>query len=150
MALNSTSLIIESDMTLNKMLGEINTVEIPIIQRDYAQGRKNAKEIRNDFLRDIFVHLNNNQPMKLSFVYGTTSGGMYVPYDGQQRLTLVYLLTLFLASYCEDWDEVKRLSRFNYYTRDQATAFCKFLTGFDTEFEDDKKNHEARGVPHTP
>lgn len=89
MALNSTSLIIESDMTLNKMLGEINTVEIPIIQRDYAQGRKNAKEIRNDFLRDIFVHLNNNQPMKLSFVYGTTSGGMYVPYDGQQRLTLV-------------------------------------------------------------
>lgn len=140
MALNSTSLIIESDMTLNKMLGEINTVEIPIIQRDYAQGRKNAKEIRNDFLRDIFVHLNNNQPMKLSFVYGTTSGGMYVPYDGQQRLTLVYLLTLFLASYCEDWDEVKRLSRFNYYTRDQATAFCKFLTGFDTEFEDDKKN----------
>lgn len=140
MALNSTSLIIESDMTLNKMLGEINTVEIPIIQRDYAQGRKNAKEIRNDFLRDIFVHLNNNQPMKLSFVYGTTSGGMYVPYDGQQRLTLVYLLTLFLASYCEDWDEVKKLSRFNYYTRDQATAFCKFLTGFDTEFEDDKKN----------
>ena len=140
MALNSTSLIIESDMTLNKMLGEINTVEIPIIQRDYAQGRKNAKEIRNDFLRDIFVHLNNNQPMKLSFVYGTTSGGMYVPYDGQQRLTLVYLLTLFLASYCEDWGEVKRLSRFNYYTRDQATAFCKFLTGFDTEFEDDKKN----------
>ena len=136
MALNSTSLIIESDMTLNKMLGEINTVEIPIIQRDYAQVRKNAK----DFLRDIFVHLNNNQPMKLSFVYGTTSGGMYVPYDGQQRLTLVYLLTLFLASYCEDWDEVKRLSRFNYYTRDQATAFCKFLTGFDTEFEDDKKN----------
>lgn len=127
-------------MTLNKMLGEINTVEIPIIQRDYAQGRKNAKEIRNDFLRDIFVHLNNNQPMKLSFVYGTTSGGMYVPYDGQQRLTLVYLLTLFLASYCEDWNEVKRLSRFNYYTRDQATAFCKFLTGFDTEFEDDKKN----------
>lgn len=140
MALNSTSLIIESDMTLNKMLGEINTVEIPIIQRDYAQGRKNAKEIRNDFLRDIFDHLNKNQPMKLSFVYGTASGGMYVPYDGQQRLTLVYLLTLFLASYCEDWDEVKRLSRFNYYTRDQATAFCKFLTGFDTEFDDDKKN----------
>ena len=75
----------------------IDKVEIPIIQRDYAQGRKNAKEIRNDFLRDIFVHLNNNQPMKLSFVYGTTSGGMYVPYDGQQRLTLVYLLTLFLT-----------------------------------------------------
>ena len=69
----STNIKIESNMTLRKMLGESNTIEIPIIQRDYAQGRENAKEIRNDFLRDIFVHLNNNQPMKLSFVYGTTS-----------------------------------------------------------------------------
>ena len=40
MALNSTNLIIESDMTLNKMLGEINTVEIPIIQRDYDKRKK--------------------------------------------------------------------------------------------------------------
>ena len=136
----STNIKIESNMTLRKMLGESNTIEIPIIQRDYAQGRENAKEIRNDFLRDIFIHLNEKQPMKLSFIYGTVSCGIYVPYDGQQRLTLVYLLTLFLASYCKDWDEMKRLSRFNYYTRDQATAFCKFLTGFDTEFENDKKN----------
>lgn len=127
-------------MTLSKMLGENNVIEIPIIQRDYAQGRKNAKEIRNDFLKDIFAHLNNNQAMKLSFVYGTTNGSMFVPYDGQQRLTLVYLLTLFLSAYCEDWDSVKKLSRFNYYTRDHATSFCQFLTGFDTEFEDEKKN----------
>lgn len=140
MALNSTNITIESDMTLNKMLGESNAIEIPIIQRDYAQGRKNAKEIRNDFLKDIFVHLNDNQAMKLSFVYGTTNGSMYVPYDGQQRLTLVYLLTLFLAAYCEDWEYIKKLSRFNYYTRDHATAFCQFLTGFETDFDDGKKN----------
>lgn len=140
MGLNSTSIKIESNMTLSKMLGEGNTIEIPIIQRDYAQGRKNAKEIRNDFLKDIFVHLNDDRAMKLSFVYGTSNGSMFVPYDGQQRLTLVYLLTLFLSAYCEDWDSVKKLSRFNYYTRDHATAFCQFLTGFDTEFEDGKKN----------
>ena len=97
-------------------------VVVPVIQRDYAQGRKNAKEIRNDFLKDIFIHLNDNQAMKLSFVYGTTNGSMYVPYDGQQRLTFVYLLTLFLAAYCEDWEYIKKLSRFNYYTRDHATA----------------------------
>ena len=94
MALNSTNITIESDMTLNKMLGESNAIEIPIIQRDYAQGRKNAKEIRNDFLKDIFVHLNDNQAMKLSFVYGTTNGSMYVPYDGQQRLTTLFLFHL--------------------------------------------------------
>lgn len=128
-------------MTLRKMLGDTNNrIEIPIIQRDYAQGRDNAQEIRDDFLRDIFIHLNNNKSMKLSFVYGTTSGGIYVPYDGQQRLTLIYLLTLFLAAYCKNWDEVKRLSRFTYYTRDQATAFCNFLTGFDVEFGNEKNN----------
>lgn len=138
---NSTSIKIESHMTLSKMLGNSNNrIEIPIIQRDYAQGRDNAQEIRDDFLRDIFIHLNNNKSMKLSFVYGTTSGGIYVPYDGQQRLTLVYLLTLFLAAYCKNWDEVKRLSRFTYYTRDQATAFCNFLTGFDVEFGNEKNN----------
>lgn len=138
---SSKNIKIESYMTLRKMLGDTNNrIEIPIIQRDYAQGRYNAKEIRDDFLRDIFIHLNNNKSMKLSFVYGTTSGGIYVPYDGQQRLTLVYLLTLFLAAYCQNWEELKRLSRFKYYTRDQATAFCNFLTGFDVEFGNDKNN----------
>lgn len=138
---SSKNIKIESYMTLRKMLGDTNNrIEIPIIQRDYAQGRYNAKEIRDDFLRDIFIHLNNNKSMKLSFVYGTTSGGIYVPYDGQQRLTLVYLLTLFLAAYCQNWEELKRLSRFTYYTRDQATAFCNFLTGFDVEFGNEKNN----------
>lgn len=140
MTTNTLSIKIESGMTLNKMLGDNNAIEIPIIQRDYAQGRRNAKEIRTDFLKDIFAHLDDNKPMKLSFVYGTTNGSMYVPYDGQQRLTLVYLLTIFLAAYCEDWVTIKKLSRFNYYTRDHATAFCMFLTCFDTAFDNGKKN----------
>ena len=134
------ALNIESNMTLHKMLENKNEVEIPIIQRDYAQGRKNVKEIRVDFLKDIFAHLAENKSMKLSFVYGTKNGSIYVPYDGQQRLTLVYLISLYLSAYSEEWDSIKTLSRFSYYTRDHATAFCNFLTGFESNFDEGLKN----------
>ena len=140
MPVNTKDITIEQNMSLNKMLDKNNSIEIPIIQRDYAQGRENAKELRTDFLKDIFTHLCSEQSIKLSFVYGTSNGNIYVPYDGQQRLTLVYLLTLFLAAYCEDWDCIKNLTRFNYYTCDHATAFCQFLTRFDTDFPEGKKN----------
>ena len=131
---------IVSNMSLNTMLGENNRIVIPIIQRDYAQGRDNAKELRIDFVKDIFNHLDSNQPIKLSFVYGTMKGNVFVPYDGQQRLTLIYLLTLYLAAYSEEWDCIKKLSRFDYFTRDHATAFCHFLTEFNEDFSDGKNN----------
>lgn len=136
--MSTNTLEIKSHMTLHTMLED--RIEIPIIQRDYAQGRKNVKEIRKDFLKDIFSHLSSNNAMKLSFVYGTRNGGIYVPYDGQQRLTLIYLITLYLAAYCEDWNSIRELSKFNYYTRDYATAFCAFLTGFDSEHDEGRKN----------
>lgn len=131
---------IESNMTLHKMLDNTKKVEVPIIQRDYAQGRKNVKEIRNDFLKDIFLHLKDDKPMKLSFVYGTKNETIYVPYDGQQRLTLVYLVSLYLAAYSKNWDGIKTLSKFNYYTRDHATAFCDFLTTFESNYQEGQKN----------
>lgn len=129
------SMAFDLGLTLDKMLADNNHIEIPIIQRDYAQGRASAKELIEDFLKDLFDHIESNERIKLSFVYGTVrdtpSRKIYIPYDGQQRITLVYLLTLYMAATCEDWDEIKRLSRFKYYTRDFATEFCDFLTGFD-------------------
>lgn len=148
MSIDSKNIDIVSNMSLNKMLGEDNSIEIPIIQRDYAQGRENAKELRNDFVKDIFNHLNSNQPIKLSFVYGTMKGKVFVPYDGQQRLTLIYLLTLYLAAFSEDWNCIKKLSRFSYFTRDHARAFCKFLTEFNEDFPVGKNNVFQRIIIH--
>ena len=110
-------------------------VEIPLLQRDYAQGRKNqgATTIRVGFLNVIFDHLNNNKELKLDFIYGTVENKRFVPLDGQQRLTTLFLLywycaiaknkiTEFRMKFVDDEE-----SRFRYTTRSSATEFCNAL-----------------------
>ena len=51
-----------------------NKITIPVIQRDYAQGRTNddTKEVRTDFLDALYTYLQENRPNRdLDFVYGT-------------------------------------------------------------------------------
>src|SRR5690554_1758890 len=83
-----------------------NKVEIPIIQRDYAQGRTDIKtnKIRNDFLTVIFDFLKEkhfyspDKELELDFIYGfnddknIVSHKSFIPIDGQQRLTTLWLL----------------------------------------------------------
>lgn len=71
------------------------TIQVPIIQRDYAQGRmdKQARTIRKQFIGDLADHLETNQPLFLDFIYGSvTPTGEFLPLDGQQRLTTLFLL----------------------------------------------------------
>lgn len=150
---------ITKEQTLHKML-ETHEIVIPIIQRDYVQGRDNdnVREIRENFIKDIFNKLYNNQKLKLSFIYGAEEGSQYIPYDGQQRLTLVYLLSLYLSEYAEKRITVKInnndeniLSKFYYKTRDFSSDFCAYLTfNKDGFFQNNKlfqisydKNHES-------
>ena len=47
-------------------------IVVPIIQRDYAQGRKSEKEVRDTFLYALFNYLDDNKPNRdLDFIYGT-------------------------------------------------------------------------------
>ena len=49
-------------------------VSIPIIQRDYAQGRSTTKEVRVNFLTALHDYLTEEKPFRdLDFVYGTVS-----------------------------------------------------------------------------
>ena len=44
-------------------------VKIPIIQRDYAQGRPRQKEVREGFLNALFLYLEEGRPNRdLDFV----------------------------------------------------------------------------------
>src|SRR5687768_3920609 len=85
-------------------------IVIPILQRDYAQGRLIGKVpmIRERFLKEILsaVVKNNPQPLELDFVYGYTKENRngqtvvsrtFIPLDGQQRLTTLFLLHWFIA-----------------------------------------------------
>lgn len=56
-------------LTNFKELTDKNKIEIPIIQRDYAQGREEEKIIREKFLENIFKHLKKDKEMRLDLVY---------------------------------------------------------------------------------
>lgn len=78
-------------------------IQIPIIQRDYAQGRGDDEinEIRNNFLETILSNLLQEKTLHLDFVYGSikpqTDKTVFVPLDGQQRLTTLFLLHWYLG-----------------------------------------------------
>src|SRR5688500_12652788 len=80
----------------------VDQVEIPLIQRDYAQGREDARTnaIRARFLDAIHAALTQDAPIGLDFIYGEVRDRKFEPLDGQQRLTTLFLLHWYVASRC--------------------------------------------------
>jgi hypothetical protein len=106
-------------------------INIPIIQRDYAQGRDEEEVKREKFLNVIFGKLNeekSDNPLDLDFVYGRIKDNVFYPIDGQQRLTTLFLLHWYL-SVKENILEVEKnkLIKFVYDTRISSREFCKSL-----------------------
>ncbi len=111
-----------------KSLLENYRVVIPLIQRDYAQGRKDKRttEVRKKLLQDINTALidTNIGPLDLNFIYGKSTNGKFIPLDGQQRLTTLFLVYLFAY---RDNDDCDFLGNFSYKTRNSSTKFFKSL-----------------------
>src|SRR3954452_2799966 len=106
---------------------EVANVEIPLIQRDYAQGRRNPRvdDIRSTFLEALHQALTNGKPIGLDFVYGEVNDGTFEPLDGQQRLTTLFLLHWYLAFRSGGLDDPQPWTRFTYATRPSALLFCE-------------------------
>jgi len=121
---------------------------IPRIQRDYAQGREDKhgdKKIKShDFIIKLIDVLNTDKPaLNLDFVYGYTKKidedkPAFIPLDGQQRLTTLWLLHWYLSPKKETeqngikmmsvTDDVKSwLKNFTYETRNSSKRFCEEL-----------------------
>ena len=105
-----------------ELLDEYASIEIPVIQRDYAQGRtsKEVSDIRNNFIMSIRESLVNKSLLDLNFVYGSTDDDVFIPIDGQQRLTTLFLVHLYLLIVTgKDLSKksYKRIKRFRYKTR---------------------------------
>lgn len=107
----------------------LNKIEIPIIQRDYAQGRTGKEEVRNNFLETLKNTLIQNTKLELDFVYGSIKDKVFQPLDGQQRLTTLFLLHWFIAIKENKLnDELKKLlTKFTYETRTSSREFCEEL-----------------------
>ncbi|MDR2407461.1 MAG: DUF262 domain-containing protein, partial [Bacteroidales bacterium] len=104
---------------------------IPIIQRDYVQGRKSDKEkhILRRFLEDILISLNNDTLLSLNFIYGTVEQeNIIYPIDGQQRLTTLYILHWFVALKSGHFsDFIANFGVFTYQTRNSAVEFFEAI-----------------------
>lgn len=126
---------------------QLNKIVIPLIQRDYAQGRidKDINRVRSRFLQALYRAV-TGEPITLDFVYGDIDEeGTMTPLDGQQRLTTLFLLHWYAAKKEKiSDDKYAFLSRFSYETRYSARYFCaelvKFMPSFETTLSADIKN----------
>lgn len=112
-------------------------VVIPGIQRHYVQGANNpkAESVRKLFIKEIFTAIEEKQnEFNLHFIYGpinTDGEDSFVPVDGQQRLTTLWLIARYAAEKAEPSDRkdlLSLLSRFTYEDRINAKRFCQALT----------------------
>lgn len=120
-----------------------NGIEIPMIQRDYAQGRStnHSNVIRISFLDNLYKAIlntvnNNANPIDLDFVYGYINNGRFIPLDGQQRLTTLFLIYYFHALKDDKLNQYQlQFSRFTYQTRQSTVDFLnKLIKTPDTNF----------------
>ena len=109
----------------------VERIEIPLFQRDYAQGRDTepVRRIRDGFLNVLRGALTADAPtpVGLDFIYGGVDAGTLRPLDGQQRLTTLFLLHWYIASRSGHLVEDHGWKRFSYATRQSARMFCESL-----------------------
>ena len=95
------------------------TILIPLLQRDYVQGGR--EDVIVPFLDSL---LKTNQD--LNYIYGYEEDGCFVPVDGQQRLTTLWLLYLYLYSRKQCKNKFNINIRFA--SREYAEDFCERLS----------------------
>ncbi|WP_172200880.1 DUF262 domain-containing protein [Saccharibacillus qingshengii] len=112
-------------------------VRIPMIQRDYAQGRSDeqTKEIRELLLENITEAILRKKKLDFDFIYGSVSEDELFPLDGQQRLTTLFLLHWYFAVK-ENKDVSEIMVKFSYETRISARDFCEQLAKQKIPFSD--------------
>lgn len=113
-------------------------IEIPIIQRDYAQGRKDSKaeDVRKSMVADMVAAVKGEKKLFFDFVYGRIDHHVFIPFDGQQRLTTLFLFHKYVFEKCISCSTCEYKSncickdvllRFSYATRQSSREFCERL-----------------------
>ena len=123
-------------------LVQSSKIEIPIIQRDYAQGRIEQEKVRKRFLNALYTSLNEEKCIELDFVYGSQVDDALQLLDGQQRLTTLFLLHFYFVNKDQVNSDLKNsLLNFSYETRISSREFCESLIK-DTFDINDLANNE--------
>ena len=132
-------------------------IEIPIIQRDYAQGRNNAKaeDVRKFLVANMIKAVKEDKPLFFDFVYGRVDNNKFIPFDGQQRLTTLFLFHKYVFEKCQSDSGCNHrdncivgdiLGGFSYATRQSSREFCEKLVQEKTIPESDKRNSLTENI----
>ena len=127
------------------------SIIIPIIQRDYAQGRddERATRVREKFLQALYSAV-TDAPITLDFIYGSIDKekNVITLLDGQQRITTLFLLHWYAAKKASlDEKEYEFLKRFGYETRYSSRLFCKDLVNYTPDFSIDQVSDDIEDQP---
>ena len=127
-------------------------IRIPLIQRDYAEGRPNPdnkRKIRNFLKQMLDVVYGTKHSASLDFIYGYVQDETgkkcdmsrwddlqdiryaFEPLDGQQRLTTLFLLHWILGREKDLLDTRDGKSLFVYTTRESSSDFCNTLVNIN-------------------
>ncbi len=129
-------------------------IVFPLIQRDYAQGRSDSHStlIRKSFISSLLNAIKNKdskKPLILGFIFGSSKEGQFVPFDGQQRLSTLFLLYLYAAvrdKFFKDPSVQKIFYKMRYEARQETSIFMdnflKALAGSE-EFQNLFSNSQS-------
>ncbi len=108
---------------------KLKEIKIPQIQRDYVQGRDDDKIIfaRERLLDEMRYSIMNKKSLDLNFVYGKEDDQVFIPIDGQQRLTTLLILHIYAFGKDNCLEDIKLLKKFVYETRISTKRFFSKL-----------------------
>lgn len=128
-----------ASVTFESFIGH-HSIEIPAIQRDYVQGRATTpeeKDKREAFVTKLIQSIAHTdeptKPCHLEFIYGAVNdkSHSFVPLDGQQRLTTLFLLHWVVwqksGREAQDAYPLDLMKSFKYKTRISSLHFCHDL-----------------------
>jgi len=109
--------------TFQTEFGNGAKIIVPSIQRDYIQPLN--KSIIYGFLEVLVKAYANGETKDLNYLYGINDvEENFIPIDGQQRLTTLWLLHLYVAARLR----MRLNTTIEYQTRDISGDFCKALS----------------------
>lgn len=125
----------DTEYNIVQLLEECNKITIPMIQRDYVQGRVDKAYIRKAFLSEIYDSLSKDDaPLCLDYIYGYSKSDdgkenkVFFPLDGQQRFTTLWLVYWYIALKADALGcEKDKLMKFTYETRNSSRKFFEAL-----------------------
>lgn len=125
---------------ISELFAAVREFTVEYYQREYAWTKINVEELINDLLRSFLAGYEKGHPRKkvagytpyfLGPIVTYSSGGVSFLVDGQQRVTTLSLLLMYLKQIAEEEDQKNTLAMYVYATKYGTPSFRMNVEGRD-------------------